>query len=34
VVLRRVEGKLKRGVKNIGSIYLKATMGPPVKMVV
>lgn len=34
VVLRRVEGKLKRGVKNIGSIYLKATMGPPVKMVI
>lgn len=31
-VLRRVEGKLKRGIKNISSIYIKATMGPPIKV--
>lgn len=31
-VLRRIEGKLKRGLKNIASIYIKATMGPPVKV--
>jgi len=31
-VLRRIEGKLKRGVKNIGSAYIKASMGPPIKV--
>ncbi len=32
VVVRRLEGKLKRGLKNIMSIYLKPTMGAPVKI--
>ncbi len=31
-VLRRIEGKLKRGNKNIASICIKTTMGPPVKV--
>ncbi|MEM1515007.1 MAG: 50S ribosomal protein L1 [Candidatus Bathyarchaeia archaeon] len=31
-VLGRIEGKLKRGVKNIASIYIKMTMGPPIKV--
>ncbi|MEM1538907.1 MAG: 50S ribosomal protein L1 [Candidatus Bathyarchaeia archaeon] len=31
-VLRVVEGKLKRGIKNIRSIYIKTTMGTPVKI--
>jgi large subunit ribosomal protein L1 len=31
-VIRRIEGKLKRGTKNIRSINLKTTMGPPVKV--
>ncbi len=31
-VLSRIEGKLGRGIKNIASIYIKATMGPPVKV--
>lgn len=31
-VVRRIEGRLRRGIKNIGSIYLKETMGPPVKV--
>ncbi|MEM2341487.1 MAG: 50S ribosomal protein L1 [Candidatus Bathyarchaeia archaeon] len=31
-VIKRVEGKLKRGIKNIASIYVKASMGPPVKV--
>lgn len=31
-VLRRIEGKLKRGIKNIASIFIKASMGPPVKV--
>ncbi len=30
--MRRVEGRLKRGIRNIRSVYLKATMGPPVKV--
>ena len=31
-VVRRIEGKLKRGMKNIRSIRLKTTMSPPVKV--
>lgn len=31
-VIRRIEGKLKRGTKNIRSIHLKTTMGSPVKV--
>jgi large subunit ribosomal protein L1 len=31
-VIRRIEGKLKRGMKNIRSIHLKTTMGSPVKI--
>lgn len=31
-VIGRIEGKLKRGIKNIRSIHLKTTMGTPVKM--
>jgi len=31
-VIRRLEGRLKRGIKNIGSIYLKTTMGSSVKI--
>jgi large subunit ribosomal protein L1 len=31
-IMRRIEGKLKRGIKNIRSIYLKSTMGQPVKV--
>ena len=31
-VLRRIEGKLKRGAKNIRSIRLKTTMGQPVRI--
>jgi len=31
-VIKRVEGKLKRGIKNIASIYIKASMGPPIKV--
>lgn len=31
-VARRIEGRLKRGFKNVGSIYLKTTMGKPVKI--
>ncbi len=31
-VVRRIEGKLKRGLKNIRAIYLKTTMGSPVKI--
>ncbi len=31
-VVRRIEGKLKRGIKNIRSIHLKTTMGPQVKV--
>lgn len=32
VVVRRIEGKLKKGIKNIRSIRLKTTMGTPVKV--
>jgi len=31
-IIRRVEGKLKRGMKNIRSIHLKTTMGSPIKI--
>jgi large subunit ribosomal protein L1 len=31
-VIRRVEGKLRRGIKNIRSIQLKTSMGSPIKM--
>lgn len=32
IIIRRLEGKLKRGIKNIKSITLKTTMGKPVEM--
>jgi large subunit ribosomal protein L1 len=31
-VLRRIEGRLKKGLKNVESICVKTTMGEPVKM--
>jgi len=31
-VLRAIEGKLKRGMKNIKNVYLKTSMGAPVKI--
>ena len=31
-VVRRIEGRLRRGMRNIDSVYLKLTMGPPVKV--
>jgi len=31
-VIRRLEGKLKRGLKNIRSIVIKTAMGPPIKI--
>jgi len=31
-VLGRIEGRLSRGIKNIASIYIKASMGPPIKV--
>jgi len=31
-VIRRLEGKLKRGLRNIKSIVVKAAMGPPVRL--
>jgi len=32
MIIGRIEGKLKRGIKNIRSIHLKTTMGPSVKV--
>jgi large subunit ribosomal protein L1 len=32
-VVRRIEGKLKRGIKNVRSVYLKTSMGSPVKVI-
>ncbi|MBN1281068.1 MAG: 50S ribosomal protein L1 [Candidatus Thermoplasmatota archaeon] len=31
-ILKRVEGKLERGKLNIGSVYVKTTMGPPTRL--
>jgi large subunit ribosomal protein L1 len=31
-VIRRLEGKLKRGLKNIRSIIIKTAMGPPIRL--
>ena len=31
-IVRRIEGKLKRGIKNVKSIYLKTSMGSTVKV--
>ncbi len=31
-VLRRLEGKLKRGFQNVESVHVKTTMGPPVSV--
>jgi large subunit ribosomal protein L1 len=31
-VLRVLEGKLKRGLKNIDEVFIKASMGTPVKL--
>jgi len=31
-IMRRIEGKLKRGIKNVKSIYLKTSMGSAVKV--
>jgi len=31
-VIRRIARRLRRGIKNIDSIYVKMTMGPPVKV--
>jgi large subunit ribosomal protein L1 len=31
-VVRRIEGKLKRGIKNFRSVYLKTSMGSAVKV--
>jgi large subunit ribosomal protein L1 len=32
-VLKRVEGKLEHGRMNLGSVYVKTTMGPSVRVV-
>ncbi|MEE8632042.1 MAG: 50S ribosomal protein L1 [Candidatus Bathyarchaeia archaeon] len=31
-VVSRIQGRLKRGLKNIGSLYVKTTMSPPVRI--
>jgi large subunit ribosomal protein L1 len=31
-VLSRLEGKLKKGLKNVKSVHIKTTMGQPVKI--
>lgn len=31
-VIRRIEGKLKKGIKNIRSVNIKTTMGPSIKI--
>jgi len=31
-VVRRVTGKLKKGIKNVDAVYLKTTMGHPIKI--
>ena len=31
-IMRRIEGKLKRGIKNVKSVYLKTSMGSAVKV--
>jgi ribosomal protein L1 len=31
-VLRFLEGKLKRGLKNVKNVYIKTSMGLPVKI--
>ena len=31
-ILKRIEGKLERGKLNIGSVYVKTTMGPPMRI--
>ena len=31
-ILKRLEGKLERGKLNIGSVYVKTTMGPPTRL--
>jgi large subunit ribosomal protein L1 len=31
-IVRRIEGKLRRGIKNFRSVYLKMSMGPSVKV--
>ncbi|MBN1861117.1 MAG: 50S ribosomal protein L1 [Candidatus Thermoplasmatota archaeon] len=31
-ILKRLEGKLERGKLNIGSVYVKTTMGPPARL--
>jgi large subunit ribosomal protein L1 len=32
-ILKRVEGKLERGKLNIGSVYVKTSMGPPMRII-
>jgi len=31
-ILKRLEGKLERGKMNIGSVYVKTSMGPPMRI--